>query len=1127
MQNYPPEIQSLFQSQKLDQQKVQILDQVTKLMACGDNQKMQMAQQVWKDLKENTEFWVNVDIVLETSSDYQTKILTLVLMEDTIKLAFNYLWSFSNLKKQKWLALPQQTQESLKSYILSFVFRQSQQPNPTRDSQTLLNKCNSIIIQILKFEWNSTWKNFIPDICQTSRTDPNICENSLHLLKMLSEEIFDYSKNEMTSQQIIQLKSTMNEQFQHIYELCYYITSNSAQNLSAVKPSLIKACLETFHVYLSWIPLGFIIDTDMADIFLFFVVQTDFKEIAIKCLTEIILLKLDICQNNNEILKMKNKILDVYFKFITKISEQILPYNVSLQFQRKTLQTHNQHRQIDKFDSICTSIVIFLTSFFQTHLDWIEESANDFQNPDRVMMVESIDRGLQYIVGINEIEDENIFKTCVDFWHFFTTDFFKKTNKLKNTQNLNGGQISNQFFNVMRLNLSPEVNNNEAMTIQKTIYPKILTQVRTIIISRMAKPQEVLIVIEEGVPVKEELVDTENNSLYDLLKEILINLSKLDWSDMSRILLSKLEKQLDGSEWSYDNLNSLCWAIGSISGSVKSEEERALLIQVIKGLLNLTDTRKQKESKAVVASNIMYVVSQYPVFLKTNWSFLRTVVKKLFEFMGETFPGVMEMAVNTFLTVSQKCSEEFVKVQQEKTQVSKNQTKMNETEPYIQTLIRTIDEKAAVLEPQYRLTFYEAIGYIINAEPDSQKQQVYLESSLRSHLENWKQIIFNAQQSPAILDKDVAIQQISLFLKINERICSSVGFCYVFILGQISLGMNEIYKFYSQNINSQVQQVGKQVMNYSTVKKQRTIRKDIIKLYICFFKWCRKDTPLFQPTTVAQSLIEPLQQLLIDYVNCLEDCREPELLTLYQVIFENMAEYIQPLIPDTLKGIFMSTLSMISKDFSSFPDHRIAFFKLLKAVVQNAIEALFNIPSDSFKTMIDCIVWAFKHHLPEISDIGLDVLIYIMKQVNTNQGIANQFYQIYYLNILKDVLEVLTDGFHKSGFKQQCTIFQMLIGIVKAQFLTVPIVEQQTVDNATYVYEFLTNVLSNHFNNVSLQKTQYHIKNLFDKYESPHDFKIELRDYLINLSMYCNDNEHLYDKNEIQQLQQQQVPLSQ
>lgn len=60
----------------------------------------------------------------------------------------------------------------------------------------------------------------------------------------------------------------------------------------------------------------------------------------------------------------------------------------------------------------------------------------------------------------------------------------------------------------------------------------------------MAKPVEVLIVIEDGVPVRENLTDTENNSLYDLLKEILMNLSILDWQDMTRILLAKLERQV-------------------------------------------------------------------------------------------------------------------------------------------------------------------------------------------------------------------------------------------------------------------------------------------------------------------------------------------------------------------------------------------------------------------------------------------------------------------------------------------------------------------------------------------------------------------------------------------------------
>lgn len=58
-------------------------------------------------------------------------------------------------------------------------------------------------------------------------------------------------------------------------------------------------------------------------------------------------------------------------------------------------------------------------------------------------------------------------------------------------------------------------------------------------------------------------------------------------------------------------------------------------------MLSLTEMKKGKENKAVVASNIMYVVGQYPKFLRANWNFLKTVVKKLFEFMHEPFPGVM------------------------------------------------------------------------------------------------------------------------------------------------------------------------------------------------------------------------------------------------------------------------------------------------------------------------------------------------------------------------------------------------------------------------------------------------------------------------------------------------------
>lgn len=92
----------------------------------------------------------------------------------------------------------------------------------------------------------------------------------------------------------------------------------------------------------------------------------------------------------------------------------------------------------------------------------------------------------------------------------------------------------------------------------------------------------------------------------------------------------------------------------SISGALNEAHEKRFLVSVIKDLLSLCDLKRGKENKAVVASNIMYVVGQYPSFLRAHWRFLKTVIFKLIEFMHENFPGVQEMAVETFLKITQK-----------------------------------------------------------------------------------------------------------------------------------------------------------------------------------------------------------------------------------------------------------------------------------------------------------------------------------------------------------------------------------------------------------------------------------------------------------------------------------------
>jgi exportin-1 len=107
-----------------------------------------------------------------------------------------------------------------------------------------------------------------------------------------------------------------------------------------------------------------------------------------------------------------------------------------------------------------------------------------------------------------------------------------------------------------------------------------------------------------------------------------------------------------GGKFSWNGLNTLCWAIGSISGAMTEQSEKQFLVSVIKDLLKLCEEQKGKSNKAVVASNIMYIVGQYPRFLKAHWKFLKTVANKLFEFMHELHPGQFLRNFQFFLQLS-------------------------------------------------------------------------------------------------------------------------------------------------------------------------------------------------------------------------------------------------------------------------------------------------------------------------------------------------------------------------------------------------------------------------------------------------------------------------------------------
>ena len=141
----------------------------------------------------------------------------------------------------------------------------------------------------MKYEWNTSWTSFINDICAASVNNMNICENNLSILKMLSEEIFDHSKSQLTQQQIAELKSRMNQDFTTVFELCKLVLENAHQ----AKPALVRACLETLGAFLTWVPMYYVIHTDMVDQLVLMFHSDYLRNHALACLVEIAALPLD------------------------------------------------------------------------------------------------------------------------------------------------------------------------------------------------------------------------------------------------------------------------------------------------------------------------------------------------------------------------------------------------------------------------------------------------------------------------------------------------------------------------------------------------------------------------------------------------------------------------------------------------------------------------------------------------------------------------------------------------------------------------------------------------------------------------------------------------------------------
>jgi exportin-1 len=271
------------------------------------------------------------------------------------------------------------------------------------------------------------------------------------ILKLLSEEIFDFSAEQMTQNKIDELKQQMCSEFEEIFKLCSKVLQN------AVKQSLVMATLETMLRFLNWMPLSYIFETTIVNVLITrvcalnavlvsilihefqFLESSQFRNVTLKCLAEIVAL---------EVGAEYDPKFRVLFSNVMSSINRMIPPDTDIAEAYETTR--------DAGKELILNIVLFITNFLTKHASTIETERNNVLVNAHFCMVK-----------ISQVEEREIFKICLEYWLKLASELYDE----------------NQF--------TPADESENAMQPRKDLYNEVLANLRIVIVQKMAKPEEV------------------------------------------------------------------------------------------------------------------------------------------------------------------------------------------------------------------------------------------------------------------------------------------------------------------------------------------------------------------------------------------------------------------------------------------------------------------------------------------------------------------------------------------------------------------------------------------------------------------------------------------------------------
>lgn len=167
------------------------------------------------------------------------------------------------------------------------------------------------------------------------------------------------------------MKRTLNDQFSVIFQLCEFVINEAIKNPVGVKQTLIRECLKTLQVFLSWIPTGYIFQTDLIESILRHLIQPASTRLeAIKLFTEVS--QVDLSQEEEAYQTgYREKTCLFYCIFVEQIGAVTKGRDLRAEYQQLV-----GSKQQGNFESFCQQVCLAISSVLQSNLTLLERITN-------------------------------------------------------------------------------------------------------------------------------------------------------------------------------------------------------------------------------------------------------------------------------------------------------------------------------------------------------------------------------------------------------------------------------------------------------------------------------------------------------------------------------------------------------------------------------------------------------------------------------------------------------------------------------------------------------------------------------------------------------------------------------